>query len=171
VPGLVPRPRSLPMKAEWRPFGSRYEVSSHGRVRSLRSRSLLRQQPNHGGYMQVKLICDDGKRRWLKVHVLVLTLFVGPRPSPRHVGAHAPDRRKQNNRLENLRWALPEDNEADKRAHGTARNGAVRKLQVAHVDDIRHRAANGESYTRIAKTHGIHRHSVSRIVRGQRRAS
>jgi hypothetical protein len=130
----------------------------------------MRQQPNDGGYRQVKLICDDGSRRWFKVHVLVLTIFVGPRPTPRHVGAHAPDRDKRNNHVENLRWALPEQNEADKKVHGTARGGG-RRPRVVHVDDIRSRAANGESFTRIAKTHGLHRHSVSRIVRGQRRAS
>lgn len=157
------------MKAEWRPFNSRYEVSSRGQVRSLRAKRLLRQQPSHNGYMQVKLICDDGGRRWFKVHVLVLTLFVGPRPSVRHMGAHAPDRSRRNNRLENLRWALPEENEADKRAHGTARNGAVRQLHPVQVLQIRSQAASGESFTRIAKTYGIHRHSVSRIVRGIRR--
>lgn len=150
---------------KWLPFNSRYEVSSTGKVRSLSSERLLRQQPNDGGYQQVKLICDDGKRRWLKVHLLVLTLFVGPRPSLRHVGAHAPDRNKRNNRVENLRWALPEHNEADKKAHGTARGGVGRRLHAVHVDDIRSRAANGESFTRIAKTHGLHRHSVSRIVK------
>jgi hypothetical protein len=159
------------MTIEWLPYNSRYEVSSRGQVRSRLNRRLLRQQPNDGGYRQVKLICDDGKRRWFKVHVLVLTLFVGPRPSPRHVGAHAPDRSKGNNRLENLRWALPEHNEADKKAHGTARGGVGRRLHAVHVDDIRRRAAIGESFTGIAKTYGLHRHSVSRIVRGQRRAS
>lgn len=156
---------------EWRPFNHRYEVNSRGQVRSRLRRKLLRQQPNHNGYRQVKLICDDGVRRWFKIHVLVLTLFVGPRPSSRHVGAHAPDRNKRNNRVENLRWALPEHNEADKKTHGTARGGVGRRLHAVHVDDIRARAANGESFTRIAKKYGLHRHSVSRIVRGQRRES
>lgn len=161
------------MKVEWRPYNHRYEVSSRGQVRSILRKKPMRQQPSDGGYRQVKLICDDGKRRWFKVHALVLTLFIGPRPSPRHVGAHAPDRSKRNNRLENLRWAIPEENEADKKAHGTARNGAGRNLppRATHAADIRSRAANGESFTSIAKTHGLHRHSVSRIVRGQRRAS
>lgn len=159
------------MKAEWRPFNSRYEVSSLGQVRSLRARRLLRQQPSHNGYMQVKLICDDGVRRWIKVHVLVLMLFVGPRPSSRHMGAHAPDRSRRNNRLENLRWALPEENEADKAAHGTKRNGVGKKLHAVHVAAIRSLAASGNSFTQIAKVYGVHRHSVSRIVRGIRRAS
>jgi hypothetical protein len=159
------------VKIEWLYWCPRYEVSSTGKVRSLHLKKLMRQQPNENGYMQVKMICRDGKRRWFKVHVLVLTLFKGPRPTPRHVGAHAPDRNRRNNRLENLRWALPEENEADKRAHGTARGGTGKRLHAVHVDDIRSRAAGGESFTRIAKIHGIHRHSVSRIVRGQRRAS
>jgi hypothetical protein len=164
-------PGAIPMKTEWRPWSDRYEVSSTGKVRSIRARRLMRQQPSHNGYRQVKLTCYDGSRRWFKVHVLVLTLFVGPRPSARHVGAHAPDRRKSNNRLENLRWAIPEENEADKKKHGTARGGVGRRLPQAHVSHIRFLANHGESFTRIAKTYGLHRHSVSRIVRGQRRAS
>ena len=159
------------VKTEWRAWNSRYEVSSSGQVRSIRRKKTLRQYPNHGGYMRVKIITDIGKVRWLKVHLLVLTLFRGERPSPRHVGAHAPDRSKRNNQLTNLRWALPEENEADKKAHGTARGGVGKKLEPDHVVDIRTRAAQGESFTRIAKAYGIHRHSVSRIVRGLRRAS
>ena len=155
---------------EWRSWSHRYEVSSTGKVRSFHTGKIMRQQSSDGGYMQVKMIGDDGARRWFKVHVLVMTLFVGPRPTARHVVAHAPDRSKRNNRRENLSWKTPEENEADKRAHGTARNGPSRRLQPDHVDDIRSRAAGGESFTRIAKTHGIHRHSVSRIVRGIRRS-
>lgn len=159
-------------KSDWRPWGSgpnvRYEVNSAGRVRCARTRRLLKQYPNHNGYLRVRLICADGARRWWKVHTLVLELFVGPRPSPRHHGAHTPDRDKQNNRVSNLRWSLPEENEADKRAHGTARGGIGRRLEPSHVAEIRSRAANGESFTRLAKAHGLHRHSVSRIVRGIR---
>lgn len=156
---------------EWRPYGSRYEVSACGRVRSLIRKKFIRQQTNHNGYRQVKLTCDDGKRRWKKVHVLVLELFVGPRPSGRHHGAHAPVNDKRKNCVGNLRWALPTENEADKKAHGTARNGVGSRLKPFQVVDIRSRAAAGESFTRIAKTHGVHRYSVSRIVRGIRRAS
>lgn len=157
---------------EWRPYSTRYEVSSGGKVRSVRRRRLIRQQTNHNGYRQVKLIGEDGRRRWMKVHLLVLELFVGPRPSPRHHGAHAPDRDKRQNHVGNLRWALPHENEADKKAHGTARGGGKQSpLSFAKIAEIRWRAASGESFTRIAKTHGIHRYSVSRIVRGVRRAS
>ena len=148
---------------EWRLYNSRYEASSNGDVRSLRNGRLIQQQQSHNGYRQVKLICDDGVRRWFKVHVLVLTLFVGPRPSARHVGAHAPDRSKRNNQVKNLRWALPEENEADKRAHGTARGGVGRRLSAETVAEIRERATS-ESFTLIARNYGLHRHSVSRIV-------
>lgn len=149
----------------WRAWSSRYEVSSCGRVRNSRTRRLVRQQPNHGGYRQVKLICDDGKRRWKKVHNLVLEIFVGPRPSPKHHGAHDPDRDKRNNRLENLRWALPEENEADKKKHGTARGGRAIRLQAHQLEDIRARILGGESFTKVAKAHRIHRSSVPRAFR------
>ena len=149
----------------WLPWGERYEVSSCGRVRNRKTKRLLRQHSSDSGYRQVKLVCDDGVRRWKKVHVLVLELFVGPRPSSRHVGAHAPDRSKRNNRAENLRWATPEENEADKKAHGTATGGRPRALGPEQLEDIAARVSRNESFARIAKVHRIHRSSVPRALK------
>ena len=144
-----------------------YWVSCAGQVRH-HARTLKPSIRN--GYRRVWLVDTEGRRVRRAVHLLVLEAFVGPRPSSRHHGAHTPDNDKSNNRLENLAWKLPEDNEADKRACGTApkggRNWRPSRERVARV---RARAAQGESYTQIARDEGLHRHSVSRIVRGLRR--
>ena len=109
------------MTETWRTIpgvDDRYEVSDLGNVRSyaLRGRTdrradaprLLRPIVDGGKYLCVGI--DD--RLW-KIHALVLTAFVGPRPP----GAHAchTDGDKHNNRLSNLRWDSPEANERDKR--------------------------------------------------------
>jgi hypothetical protein len=124
-----------------------------------------KQTPNHKGYLKVRI---GPVKRF--VHCLVLEAFVGPRPSRRHHGAHL-DGDKTNNCLSNLEWKLPEDNEADKRKHGThAGGGRVWRPNRERVARIRARAQGGESYASIAKSEGLHPHSVSRIVRGLRRA-
>jgi hypothetical protein len=151
------------------PNFSLYEASRLGRIRNIATRKILKPGPNDGGYLRVNLVRDDGRRVKGLVHVLMLMAWCGPRPSPRHHGAHCRNDKK-NNRLDNLEWKLPEENEADKRLHGTApRGGRTWRPNRERIQRIRLRAAGGESFSKIAKDEGLHRSSVSRIVRGLRR--
>lgn len=100
-----------------------YEVSNHGRVRSLdrikvyyregvrvsrRHRGrILRAGTMQSGHQFVEL----GKGNGRCVHVLVLQAFVGEAP-PDHECCHWDDD-PGNNRLENLRWGTRSENLAD----------------------------------------------------------
>lgn len=119
------------MPERWRSipgYEDRYEVSDRGRVRSL-PRSW-RQKSRHGtyythtvkgkllkpgvsktnsGHLYVCLGRTNGKSYGRCVHELVLTTFVGPRPSKKHVSFHIDDD-PTNNRLTNLRWATYSEN-------------------------------------------------------------
>jgi hypothetical protein len=169
----------------WRviPGFSSYVVSDVGTVAACASPGtelaplrILAVRTNHGGYVEVKLFADyaPGERRrrvWRKVHTLVLEAFVGPRPSPRHHGAHAPDRDRTNNRLSNLSWKTPEENEADKREHGTKTGGTgAPRTTKRRVNAIRFAHSRGESISKIASRFGMHRTSVARIISGARHA-
>lgn len=157
--------------ARWRPLADfpGYAVSRAGHVRFKRLAIIPQWR---GSYSRVRLRAPSGRRVWRPVHALVLEAFVGPRPSPRHHGAHFPDRDRANNRADNLRWALPEENEADKRVHGThSRGGARIATSESAVGAIRLAAAAGESFTSIGRRYRLHRTSVARIVAGHRRAS
>lgn len=117
---------------QWRPvvgWEGLYEVSDHGRVRSLtrwminragrRQKSqgrVLKNQHKPAGYPYINL-CKDGVAKATYVHELVLTAFVGPRPSPSHYARHLNDDPKQNH-VSNLAWGTPSENSYDK-----ARNG------------------------------------------------
>ena len=114
------------MTEHWRPiigYEGLYEVSDHGRVKSLERRSHLyggryRTYPEmirtpvdiFGGYKAVKLT-RDRRRIQRTVHTLVLTAFVGPRPDGL-VACHN-DSNPTNNRLENLRWDTQSSNILD----------------------------------------------------------
>jgi hypothetical protein len=149
------------MSERWLPVPAAHaEVSDHGRVRCRCCQTLYSPQVSDGGYHRVRLRRLLGGKRWFKVHLLVLETFAGPRPSARHHGAHAPSNDKRDNRLQNLRWATPEENELDKRAVGTAGRGGKRKLlplEVAAIVTSRH------SVSRTARLHGVHRATVARL--------
>lgn len=107
-----------------------YEVSGHGRVRSL-NRTILRSdgvwQPCRGrvlrpggsngpGHLFVNLCGMDKRHRVHWVHRLVLQAFVGPCPTGK-MCCHWDDGPK-NNRLSNLRWDT-----RSKNVHDAVRNG------------------------------------------------
>ena len=115
----------------WRPVlgqEGRYEVSSHGRVKTLarmgirkdgskspvteRIRKLIIDET---GYALVSFPTPNGPRQRF-VHRVVLEAFVGPRPEGmecRHL-----DGNPLNNRLENLCWGTPSENAWDRVHHG-----------------------------------------------------
>jgi hypothetical protein len=64
------------------------------------------------GYLQVSLDID-GKVVTRKVHDLVLSAFIGPRPDG-HDACHYPDSNPANNRLTNLRWDTHAENVRDR---------------------------------------------------------
>lgn len=113
---------------QWRPIPGfpSYICSSHGeivRVKMDKKGHRLTGQPlktavNYAGYHGVTL-AEDGVRKSVRVNRIVCETFHGPAPSGRHHAAHN-DGSRGNNSADNLRWATPEQNESDKRDHGTA---------------------------------------------------
>ena len=107
----------------------RYEVSSHGRVRTpdqvltrstgeyRKSGRILKQSTLPKGYKQVGLHFQEaGVAVTATVHHLVLQAFVGPRP-PGLIACHG-DGNPANNHVSNLRWDTPSANGRDTVAHG-----------------------------------------------------
>lgn len=192
---------SLPIPAPetWRAvvgFEGRYEVSDLGRVRSLRvavggavkvsvARAVplvLREVTDRTGY---RLIMLSGRRPrpCKRVHRLVLEAFVGPCPVG-HQAAHLNGVRADN-RLVNLAWKTPRENDEDKDRHGTMIRGdrhparlhperlawgernAAAKLTAAQVIEIRAARAAGESDRRVAARYGVSASTVGRIAHRQ----
>src|SRR5687767_15149188 len=133
----------------------RYEVSNVGRVRSLvagcrhgsvpRKRPLamtpFNNKPHRSGYWVVNLRVS-GQVKCRCVSELVLTTFVGPRPSPIHDAAHLNGDRNVN-RLSNLQWATKKENAAHKRLHGTHRTASARRRKrrrAVSAPDVRHQS-------------------------------
>lgn len=155
----------------------RYAIDENGIVMSVCPRNgkgkdkpwqyAMRVKPgtDRDGYQTVCL-CHDGHKRTVKIHSLVLTVFVGPCPDGmvcRHL-----DGIRTNNHVSNLAWGTPCENSQDMILHGTSNKGGrhgMVKLTDADVLDIRARAASGESQTAIAKDFLVTQSNVSLIVR------
>jgi HNH endonuclease len=105
-------------------------VSDRGRVIGPRG-GILKAFPNQNGRLRVWMH-RNGTRRAVQVSHLVLTTFVGPRPSG--MDALHWDDDVTNNRLGNLRWDTPSANRFD-----CIRNGS-------DYWTSRDRCANGHEY-------------------------
>ena len=120
-----------------------YEVSSHGRIRSLdrtitRSDGQVRRLKGKilsagisqgGGYPLVSLY-TQGKNQMRYVHSLVAESFIGPRPEGMEVCHNDGD--PTNSHLDNLRYGTSSDNELDKVRHGTHYNAAKTHCPLGH---------------------------------------
>lgn len=107
-----------------------YEVSDHGRVRSVdhtdtygrrrRGKILNQSQTTNGRYLCVDLY-RGGKstRRMMRVHRLVAQAFLGEPPTPEHTDCCHIDGDGTNNTPTNLRWDTHAENLRDRVAHGT----------------------------------------------------
>ena len=134
-------------------FEDSYEVSDHGRVRSLdrtvhnRSKGAtrirgreLKQMETKKGYLTVALY-KGGVRQIRPVHRLVLEAFVGSSPGSASQACHA-DGDPKNNRLSNLRWASNGENQRDSVAHGTHRSARVVTCPAGHPYSIENTYVN-----------------------------
>ncbi|MFJ4107914.1 NUMOD4 motif-containing HNH endonuclease [Oerskovia enterophila] len=119
-----------------------YEVSNHGRVRSLdridangrrrKGRILLPVKNLKGGRLRVDLY-RGGQKRMLLIHRLVLMTFVGPAPDG--MEACHNDGNHTNNAPNNLRWDTSSANKLDSVRHGTHANAIKTHCPRSHPYD------------------------------------
>lgn len=127
----------------------------------------MKTPPNAKGYLRVNLSLAARKTyRTLRVHRLVLEVFIGPCPEgmeARHLNGI-----KADNRLENLAWGTPEENRSDNHdlgvyAHGEAHTQV--KLTESDVRSIRDRYAAGGIFMReLAAEYGVELTTIHAIV-------
>lgn len=167
-PPPVPPPTT---PEEWRDipgYEGIYQASDWGRVRQLRRSGksngnirvrryprMLRQWRQSTGHMSVAMA---GSRMY--VHRAVLLAFRGPPPEGKPHGAHT-NGRPTDNRLSNLRWASAQENQHDRRQHGTLKS----VLNEGAVRDIRRRYEDGETAKALAAQYEVTAKTINDVVR------
>lgn len=151
---------------------SKYQVGDDGNVRHRVCGDVwwpVKPIRLAAGYAAVSMTPDDGSAKvQCSLHVLVLTSFVGPRPSGM-VACHN-NGIKIDNRLSNLRWGTYSSNELDKREHGTAVIGernSQHVLTVSGIRQIRRMLTVGVPKAQIAKQFGVTPTTIGHIARGR----
>lgn len=162
-----------------------YEVSDRGRVRSLdrivtcqragrapydvrRKGCILVGGVDWDGYRMVGLYHEGKWRRTARVSNLVLEAFVGPRPDG-YECCHW-DGVRDNDRLENLRWATSKENKSDQLRHGTRMRGErqhLSKLTPLLIRNLFALGRMGATTKLLARVCKIDQTTVSDIFRGR----
>ena len=134
---------------EWRhiPGFPAYDASNQGRVRSWSPRwgktapRLMVQIEDPKGYPRVTIADEGGQKRVVRVHILVASAFIGPRPDglvTRHL-----DGDQSNNRPSNLAYGTHRENARDSVRHGAYANQRKTHCPQGHAYDAENTCHSG----------------------------
>ena len=117
------------------------------------------------GYAQITVDYEN-----CLVHRVVCELVHGAPPFPEAQARHTCGKGKQGCvHPKHLVWGTAAENQADRRAHGTAMFAESHPNAVLTASDviaIRNRHLGGESNTELAKAFGVHRRTIARVANG-----
>lgn len=170
------------MPEQWRAvvgFEGFYEVSDHGRVRSVdrvlpmptrygpttrkHKGKFLSLRLSHDGYVLVGLR-RAGKLHGVNVHRLVALAFI---PNPQTQVGHK-DGCRTNNHVGNLEWTTPKENTAHALAMGSfdsALNPRMSKrLTITQVREIRRHHTAGATPKQLSLMFGVHKRTIYKIT-------
>lgn len=164
------------MNEIWKPIASYeglYEVSSHGRVKSLErfqnnkgkpqlvKGKILKQSVSNCGYKRVEL-CKNGCRKAFSVHRLVACAFVHNSENKPHVN-HI-DENKTNNHFTNLEWCTATENNN----HGThnERISLTKGTRVQAFDKNGNLVMEFHSISEAQRKTGINQSCISCCISG-----
>ena len=154
-----------------------YQVSSYGKIKSLNykrmnTERILAPNKDKDGYLLISL-SKNGIVKKYKIHQLVLTHFVGPKPFDKAVSRHMNNKR-DDNLYTNLQWSTKSENQKDRILNNTVStnlklinqfgsNNRKSKLNNDKVLEIRNLIKNNYSDSEIADLYGVLRKCINDV--------
>lgn len=167
------------MEEIWKPYiEGCYEASTLGNIRSvdrevvfnrtpgIRKGIILKPTKNSKGYLTVA-ICWLGMRVTMTVHRVVAETFLANPEEKEHVN-HI-DGNPLNNKLDNLEWATPSENQKHAYLTGLQKNGEGHGralLTEDQVHEVRKYMTSGGTQRGCAEKFGVSRGCIQRILDG-----
>lgn len=144
-----------------------YQVSSLGRVWSVRSQKVLRVFNRGNGYYAVNLFAKNGKRKLESVHRLVALAFLD---NPNHYPeVNHKDQDKSNNKVENLEWCSSKYNV--NYGDRNERAGRAKGKTVAQYTQAGKFVGEYYSTYEAERRTGINRANIGSVCRGERQTA
>ncbi len=149
----------------WAKYNNKYEVSTSGQIRNIKTEKILKQFLGNDGYFRTQF---DGKTR--TVHRVVAKVFI-PTVAEKHFVNHI-DGNKQNNHINNLEWCTSSENQQ----HAYNNNLRCRPLgelngrAILSRDDIvfirKHYIPYGKVYTikMLASKFGVKERTIRSVI-------
>jgi hypothetical protein len=137
---------------------SRYEVSNLGRIRHIKL-GVANGKLSHTGYWYSYLSFDSGKSHNRLHHRLVAYAFLD-NPEGKPVVDHI-DRNKQNNHVDNLRWATYSEN-----SYNTLGSSGNRGRKVIRINPRTQERKQFNSVKEAAQASGCSCHTITNALRG-----
>ena len=140
-----------------------YYITENGKVFSYASNNLkrrdtckeIKQYKKTGGYLNVALVTNEQKVKYVRVHRLVALAFI-PNPDNKEYVNHI-DENRQNNNVSNLEWVTPKENNLHSLTKKT------------YVYDLEGNLVKIYNYTHECKDDGFNQGHVCACARGEER--
>lgn len=159
-------------KEQWKDvpgYEGRYMVSDRGRVYSVKKDRVMTVKvlPRDSAPLaQIRIVDDFGKGKHTNIARLVLMTFVGPAPTPRHQAMHK-DGDTLNNRVGNLRWATPAENQQHRKSTGNTNYVGGKILKEEDVIAIHKELARGATHLEASRMFGVSTVTIYNISKGR----
>lgn len=151
----------------------KFEVSSDGRIRNIKTKRVYKTWINHKGYEQVCVsLGSTGKKKVFKIHKAIAETFI---PNPEHKPeVNHKDGNKLNNSVSNLEWVTSVENMRHASNSGllNPQRGTTHTLSKLTVEDVvyirEHYIPRDSEYgaRALGRKFNIHHSNILDIIHG-----
>lgn len=138
----------------------RYKVSNLGNVYSVKNNLIMKPYKSKRGYYTVNIPKENRKIKVCTIHRFVANAFI-PNPENKREVNHI-DGNKLNNRVENLEWVTPKENNNHARRTGLRKSDG--DIPVIQYDLEGNFIARYKSYSEASRVTGIKRCNIGNVA-------